>query len=222
VNKNKVDGNAYISIGDSYKDPLPNTFRQPKKGEKAPNPMKMTLVPHNAENGNFGKVTYAPAKYQEVNLYLETQPLKSRKSGFGSGDAFKTDEFSNAIRTAQHRATIEKEKIYFQKSPEELEEELDRLQTIQESRPKSQFNKMERTSFDVMQAANEYNPKARSDTFYKFNDTKGRFYGPYKPSLADYGDGECSACPFLIHVNVMNSLPFYCHDSSFAFNFASW
>lgn len=33
LNKNIVQGNAYISIGDPYKDRLENMFRQPKKGE---------------------------------------------------------------------------------------------------------------------------------------------------------------------------------------------
>ena len=44
VNKNKVDGNAYLAIGDPYKDPTANAFRQPKKGEKlTPFMMKVTL-----------------------------------------------------------------------------------------------------------------------------------------------------------------------------------
>ena len=34
INKNKVDGNAYLSNGDNYRDPVANQFRQGKKGEK--------------------------------------------------------------------------------------------------------------------------------------------------------------------------------------------
>ena len=34
VNKNWVDGNRYITVGDPYKDPMGNPFRQGKKGEK--------------------------------------------------------------------------------------------------------------------------------------------------------------------------------------------
>ncbi len=34
VNKNMMDGNAYITVGDPFKDAQPNPFRQPKKGEK--------------------------------------------------------------------------------------------------------------------------------------------------------------------------------------------
>lgn len=43
VNKNVVDNNAYISIGDPYKDAAQNVFRQPKKGEPLPKPMMMTV-----------------------------------------------------------------------------------------------------------------------------------------------------------------------------------
>ena len=43
VNKNIVDGNAYISIGDPYRDQQVNVFRQPKKGEPLPKPMLMLV-----------------------------------------------------------------------------------------------------------------------------------------------------------------------------------
>ena len=43
VNKNIVDNNAYISIGDPYKDQLQNVFRQPKKGDPVPKPMVMVV-----------------------------------------------------------------------------------------------------------------------------------------------------------------------------------
>jgi hypothetical protein len=34
INKNLVENNKYITIGDPYKDPKANMFRQDKKGEK--------------------------------------------------------------------------------------------------------------------------------------------------------------------------------------------
>lgn len=40
VNKNVMDGNAYITVGDPFKDPMANPFRQPKKGEKPPIPFQ--------------------------------------------------------------------------------------------------------------------------------------------------------------------------------------
>ncbi len=43
INKNTVDGNAYISIGDPYKDKPANVFRQPKKGDPVPKPFQITV-----------------------------------------------------------------------------------------------------------------------------------------------------------------------------------
>jgi hypothetical protein len=34
INKNLVENNKYITIGDPYRDPKANLFRQDKKGEK--------------------------------------------------------------------------------------------------------------------------------------------------------------------------------------------
>jgi hypothetical protein len=36
-----VEGNKYITVGDPYKDPLANTFRQDKKGENKPMVVKV-------------------------------------------------------------------------------------------------------------------------------------------------------------------------------------
>ena len=35
-----VDGNAYITVGDDYKDPVANPFRKPPKGTPAPTPFR--------------------------------------------------------------------------------------------------------------------------------------------------------------------------------------
>jgi hypothetical protein len=48
LNKNMVSGNAYITVGDPYKHPDPNPFRQGKKGEKL-NPFR-TKVSKSVEN----------------------------------------------------------------------------------------------------------------------------------------------------------------------------
>ena len=44
VNKNMVDGNAYITVGDPFADAKANPFRQPKKGEKAPLPFQTKVI----------------------------------------------------------------------------------------------------------------------------------------------------------------------------------
>jgi len=50
------------------------------------------MNPVNAENGNFGKLTYQPEGYKETIKYITTQPLESRKNGFCSKDASRRDE----------------------------------------------------------------------------------------------------------------------------------
>ena len=91
------------------KGPMANPFRSSKKGEKL-NPFKTAMVAHNADgNGNFTKLSYKASGYLESVNYSKTQPVGDRKLGFGTKDAFKSDEFTNAIRTSQHREAIVKE-----------------------------------------------------------------------------------------------------------------
>lgn len=45
-NKNVVDGQAYITIGDPYRDPKTNPFREGKKGDKAPLPFQVKVKFH--------------------------------------------------------------------------------------------------------------------------------------------------------------------------------
>lgn len=42
-------------------------------------------------------------------MYLTTQPIETRKKGFGSKDAKRRDEFMSHIRTEQYRETLETE-----------------------------------------------------------------------------------------------------------------
>ena len=55
------------------------------------------MKPVNAENGNFGKLTYQPEGYKETIKYITTQPLETRKNGFCSKDASRRDEVGNRI-----------------------------------------------------------------------------------------------------------------------------
>ena len=60
-------------------------------------------------------------------MYIETQPLDSRKQGFGSRDAHRRDEFSNSVRTEQYRAQLIKEMQVNEKNAPQFLKELDRL-----------------------------------------------------------------------------------------------
>ena len=192
-NKNKMDGNAYMCIGDPYKPPVANAFRQPEKGAPKPKTFATTMYPKNAENGHFTKIVYHPHKYQEAYLYINSQPLDSRKQGFGTKDAFKRDEFSNAIRTAQYRASIKSENKHYIKSAEELEEELDKLKaenkTATVSLGTSKYGG-QCYNFDIGRSrVNEYNIKSVKDTYYQFDVENGKFVGKDLPSSSDYGRG---------------------------------
>jgi hypothetical protein len=77
-----VDNNAYNAIGDPYKNPKENPFREGKKGEKLKH-FESTSYPKNEDgNGHFSKLTYHPDAYQDGNQYRVTQPLDKRKNGF--------------------------------------------------------------------------------------------------------------------------------------------
>lgn len=194
MHKNAVDGNAYITVGDPFKNPNGNPFREGKKGEKNV-PVKTAMVAHNADgNGNFLKVTYMPSGYLEATRYLNTQPLASRKLGFGSKDAFKTDEFSNAIRTSQYRESIRKD-TFLAKSRggvEKTKELLDQYEERLARNPKPAFKGKDYSArvpqFDIgRERVTEFDAKSTKDTYYKFSDEHGKRMGSYRPVSADVG-----------------------------------
>lgn len=199
VHKNTVDGNAYITVGDPYHGPQSNPFRQPKKGEKSL-PVKTAMVAHNADgNGNFLKLTYMPSGYLEATRYLGTQPLASRKLGFGSRDAFKTDEFSNAIRTSQYREGIIKELNNMKSggSMERTQKILEEHAAREAANPAPEWkgkNYSERVAqFDIGRSRNtEFDAKSSKDTYYKFDDKHGKRLGMYKPVSLDVGSSAWS------------------------------
>ena len=190
-NKNKVDGNAYLCIGDAYHDPKANVFRQPVKGEKLKT-FVTVMVPMNEENGNFTKTKYFSSKYSDKTMYLETQPLNTRKNAFGSQDAHRRDEFSDNIRTSQYRDTLKKENKIYKKSSEAYEKELEELRKVNAefgAQETSTYNE-DVFSYDVGRTRiPEYDIKAKSDTFYKFSMANGKFLGDKRPSGSDYGSG---------------------------------
>jgi hypothetical protein len=59
---------------------------------------------------NYDGYSKRPDPYKAQVKYIETQPPDKRNKGFGSGDAFKTDEFTNVIRTETYREQMRREK----------------------------------------------------------------------------------------------------------------
>lgn len=191
MHKNAVDNNAYITVGDPFSNPKNNPFREGKKGEKNI-PVKTAMVAHNADgNGNFFKLTYMPSGYLESTRYLTTQPLAGRKLGFGSKDAFKTDEFSNAIRTSQYREGIKKE-MQIAKARGGIEKITQMLEDYEKRNPPKKFpgkDYSERVpQYDIgRERVTPFDSKSSKDTYYKFDDKHGKKLGTYKPVSVDVG-----------------------------------
>jgi hypothetical protein len=141
-----------------------------------------------------GKTVYMPETYKETNRYIDTQPLDKRKNGFGSKDAFKSDEFANFVRTEQYRETIKRERP--SKNQEStMREALEKLLAAKDAERSvmmgaSGSDPMTRTmNYDIGRTLeNEFNPKGKRDTYYTFNDEKGRtFAGGNVPMSCAYG-----------------------------------
>lgn len=199
-----VSGNAYITVGDPYKAPDQNPFRQGKKGEKL-NPFRTKIIPQNAENGNFAKLTYVAEGFKENNKYITTQPLDSRKKGFGSKDAHRRDEFCNDIRTEQYRETLRKEKLLTAESPEVLQDKLDQLlaerasltASLQSTSGSNGLSDSMRKTFRDDQLhqydigrnrTTEFNPRTTKDHFYRYDQDHGKEFGTTgKPASYDFG-----------------------------------
>lgn len=110
--KNCIDMNGkpigFRAVGEPYDS---------KKKEKNPRwngkQMITNPAPKNASDsrqlGYFSKLVYQHEEYFQQIPYTKTQPPDQRKLGFGSKDAFKTDEFTNTIATEVYRDTLRKE-----------------------------------------------------------------------------------------------------------------
>lgn len=224
-NKNCVPGNAYITVGDPYQDHNFNPFRAPKKGDNALNPFRTTVSyflflkkiridlivlfisqtkPQNSENGYFTKRTYVSDPYKETNKYINSQPLDSRKNGFGTKDAHRRDEFSNTIRTEQYRETLRKEQKLNKDSSENINQKLttllnEREKNLSESnatlnQTKSLFRSTMMTTpngrkihqYDIgRNRVTEFDPRSSKDTFYRFDPQFDKTFGNENSSMVN-------------------------------------
>lgn len=158
--------------------------------------------PNNAENGNFSKIRYESGSYKEVNLYIETQPLDSRKQGFGSRDANRRDEFSNSVRTEQYRETLLKElKVKEKNAPNYLAEierlKQERASTAPLSMTRTRGHPLNETYNDFVpqydigrKRVTPFDPKAIKDTYYKFDTNYDKRMGSCRTSSSTIG--ECA------------------------------
>jgi hypothetical protein len=155
------------------------------------------MLPQNAENGHFSKVTYVPEGFLETNKYSTTQPLDQRKKGFGTKDAHRRDEFCNDIRTEQYRETLRKEKELTAEKPEMVKERLTRLLAERAHRDltlgmtNSGTLRNEKVyQYDVGRSrTTPFDPKSTKDTYYKYDTDKGFHFGETsKPTSTTVGE----------------------------------
>lgn len=191
LNTRMVDGNKYITIGDPYKDPAANQFRQPKKGEAAPKPFITKGHPVNEELGHFSKLTYVSSNYKEGNMYISTQPLDKRLKGFGSKDASRRDEFASEIRCSQYREGIKKELELARKSINTslVDEEPNPESTGEFTRTRGLSMTGRTHEYDVGRTqVTEFDPRATKDQFYKMSNNKDKNWGSMRTVNRDIGD----------------------------------
>lgn len=136
----------------------------------------------------FGKLTYeSPGMYTTATSYLNREPLEKRKQGFGSKDAHRRDEFTNAIRTEQYRETLRKEQVISQKQRHPARDDL--LLQMQEEKM-TQNSSVSRSSshlYDIGRSlVTPFDPNSNRDTFYKF-DASTRSVGAFQPVSQDIG-----------------------------------
>lgn len=196
-NKNVSDitGNVeskYITIGDPYvdqKDTIPARWKSKQ--------FMCDRVPQNAGSGYFGKFEHKGESYQETRSYLKTQPLESRKNGFGTRDANRRDEFAATIRTSQYRETLRKEQRIMD-AARDGEAEKQMLDTLRIREEEKRAAEGESFLYDIGRSkTTDFNPKCVKDSFYdhkeKFRGDVEKNHGPYLPSSLTVGEGIWNA-----------------------------
>lgn len=114
-----------------------------------------------------------------------TQPLDKRKKGFGTKDAYKTDEFCSAIRTEQYREGMRKEIALMKKNSNQVSA-FEASARAQSAPPLSSTHRD--TLFDIGRTkVTEFDPKSTRDMYYKFNKDSDKKLGTYRPESTVVG-----------------------------------
>lgn len=189
---NKNIAQSYLTIGDPYRDPhLIEGKNSRHKGKQI-----LTVPGKNTCNGlgYFEKKSYASDPLQDNTAYLKSQPMDTRKAGFGSKDASRRDEFMSHIRTEQYRETLHTEIKILDKQkqtdPPGLSEALD---LVTQSRPFPEGLHETKHLYDIGRSQNtEFNQKSHRDTFYTMragNSQYKRNNGPFMLTSESIGLG---------------------------------
>lgn len=145
-----------------------------------------TVPPKNTCNGvgYFEKKTYTSDPLQDNTMYLKTQPMDKRKSGFGSKDASRRDEFMSHVRTEQYRETLDTEMQILEKQKKSADPAvLDELDGLAKARKFPEGLAETRHLYDIGRSqTTEFNQKSHRDTFYTMrvgNSQYKRNNGPF-------------------------------------------
>lgn len=196
VPKNCIDMNgapiAFRTVGEPFDS---------KKKDKNPrwNGKQMITQPSKKQHcdarqqGYFSKLVYQHEEYFQQIPYTKTQPLDQRKLGFGSKDAFKTDEFTNTIATEVYRDTLRKEQKMKKRSDRILQKRREKLgqaepeaDRLAREEMEAQANEDAPTLYDLTHddSLQTYGSERRAKLFPK--DRLMRM-GPHKPMSYDIG-----------------------------------
>jgi hypothetical protein len=173
------------------------------------------MIPKNAENGHFSKITYVSGGYSQPIKYKQLEGDERKGFGFGSKDASKTDEFTSTMRTEQYRSLIRRESDVLRKTTERNLQEITRVLDERLASTNSSIASHElsmrspgstsslspsRTGFNYSENVPQYDigrtrvtpfdHKSKSDSFYKFEDSQGKRLGTHRPVSLDVGDGS--------------------------------
>ncbi|EED94244.1 predicted protein [Thalassiosira pseudonana CCMP1335] len=158
---------TYTSIGDPYNG----------NGERLPGRWKEKQFftqkhPKNADNGFFVKLKYQSDPYTEISeQYSKTQPLDSRKLGFGSRDVSKSGEFTCYKATQRYRSVVKQENKLLQLHRNDSKEKELLGKPKDPTLPPRDRNGRELKSakfmFDIGRSCvTAYNPNSAYDSFY--------------------------------------------------------
>lgn len=155
--------------------------------------------------GYFSKYDYKSEPYMQAIPYTKTQPPDQRKLGFGSKDAFKTDEFTNTIATEVYRDTLRKEQKMYRKGREKLAQKMaegggaataSEMSQLAATMARDELN--EEKSSDIDEGAPTlyelcHDPKLETYGLERkrrlFPRNRDRNYGPVRPMSLDVGWG---------------------------------
>mgnify|MGYP001321392303 CR=1 FL=1 len=168
---------SYISIGDPYDKKAKATDSREKGAQfKADFPKKGVAgaLPNEALFDKEHKWLYGGEKYIDRTMYLTTQPPDTRKLGFGSRDAYRSDEFTQDMEVQKWRERLRTEMEFAERFSQQQKdsrtaEEIEEAERLA-APPAKRWSHGPARLFDVGKEATggttPYNPREARDKWY--------------------------------------------------------